>query len=295
MVSSNEKIYVIGATGNIGERVVSSLLAKGIQTTIYVRDVEKCKKIFQENNQTLTIVQGDYSDFTPFEKTVAGHSRLFVLIADLHNMPTIKEKVATIAYGSGVKQIVDLSSRFTQFNWRTSFIGEAHLLSEKKIYDLALKHNAFTVALRPSRFFTNHLLADLSSIKSERIIYGSQPPDEKLEWISTDDIADIAVVVLTDPIEKHGNLAYTIIGDSVDGKTRAELVSKAIGHTVQYKQTTQQQLYQNLVANGFPNPIALDIATVVTDLAPTPVARIVLGRDYETLGDWFENNKDKFI
>lgn len=295
MVSSNEKIYVIGATGNIGERVVKQLLAKGAHITIYVRDVEKCKSLFQENNQTLTIVQGDYSDFTLFEKSIAGHSRLFLLIADLYQMPVIKEKVAKIAYESGVKQIVDLSSRFAQFPWRTSYIGEAHRLSEEKIYNLALKHNAYTVALRPSRFFSNHLFADAPSIKAEKTIYGSQPPDEKVEWISTDDIADIAVVVLTDPIEKHSNLAYTIIGDSVDGKTRAELISKATGHSIQYKHVSHEQLYQNLLNNGLPNPIALDIATVVTDLPPTHVAKIILGRDYETLGEWFENNKDNFI
>ncbi|KAI9301450.1 hypothetical protein BJ944DRAFT_274606 [Cunninghamella echinulata] len=294
-MTTNDKIYIIGASGNIGERVVKQLLAKGVQTTIYVRDVEKSKALFENNNSTLTTVQGDYSDFTNFEKSIQGHTRLFLLVADLQQMPAIKEKVAKIAYEAGVKQIVDLSSRFSQFPWRTSFIGEAHRLSEERIYRLALQYNATTVALRPSRFFTNHLFADLPNIKMEKTIYSSQPPDEKLEWISTDDIADIAVVVLTDPIEKHGNLAYPIIGDAVDGQTRAKIVSKVTGQPIQYKQVSHQQAYQTLIKNQVPSPIALDIATVITDLPPSEVSKIVLGREFETLAEWFEKNKDKFI
>ncbi|KAI8079865.1 uncharacterized protein BX664DRAFT_341644 [Halteromyces radiatus] len=288
-----EKVYVIGATGNIGQKAVQNLLAKGVATTIYVRDVEKSKNLFKEN-KLLTIVQGDYDNLQKFKETIGGHTRLFYLITDLPRMPVLKEQLASWAYEAGVKQIVDISSRFTQFPWRTSFIGEAHRLAEEKVYHLALKHNRNFVALRPSRFFINHLWVDGPTIKEENAIYDSNENDAKIEWISTDDIADVATLVLTDPVEKHGNMAYPLIGDSVTGPDRAAIFTEALGRTITYKKVSATEKYNGMIKNNIPHGIALDIAVVDTFDPPTKIVPVLLGRPYETLKEWVFKNKDAF-
>lgn len=295
--STSEKVYVLGATGNIGIKVVTSLLARKVPTTIYVRDVNKSRALFDSaaNASThLTYVQGDYADLSAFKSSVVGHTRVFLLVADVQNMPTIKRELGAIAYTSGVKQIVDLSSRFTLLDWRTSFIGESHRLAEERLYQLALEHGGQVVSLRPSRFFTNHLwtkdtLTDLNAVVD------CHPADRKLEYISIDDIADVATVVLTEPIEKHQSRAYVLIGDSVDGATRATYFGKALNRPIEYKQVTPKELVDSMVSTDSPWPLAYDMATVDTTRDPTDTVPILLGRPYETLESWILENKALFV
>jgi uncharacterized protein YbjT (DUF2867 family) len=295
--STIEKVYVIGATGNIGANVVNSLLARKVATTIYVRDVEKSRALFASSTNAathLTHVQGDYSDFSAFESSIVGHSRLFLLVADLENMPTIKQDLGAIAYSAGVKQIVDLSSRFALLDWRTSCIGEAHRLSEERLYQLALKHGGTVVSLRPSRFFTNHTWIK-GALTHLNAIVDCHPSDRKLEYISIDDIADVATVVLTDPIEKHQSRAYTLIGDSVDGATRASYFGRILNRPIDYKQVTPKELVDTMVKTDSPWPFAYDLATVDTTRGPTDAVPILLGRPYETLESWVLKNKELFV
>jgi uncharacterized protein YbjT (DUF2867 family) len=295
--STSKKVYVIGATGNIGIKVVNSLLAREVPTTIYVRDVERSRTLFTSSSNAathLTYVQGDYADLSAFKSSIVDHTRLFLLVADVQNMPTIKQDLGTIAYTAGVKQIVDLSSRFALLDWRTSFIGESHRLAEERLYQLALQHGGTVVSLRPSRFFTNHIWTK-DALTHLNAVVDCHPSDLKVEYISIDDIADVATVVLTDPIEKHQSRAYTLIGDSVDGITRASYFEQILNKPIVYKQVTPQELVDTMIKTDSPWPLAYDMATVDTTRVPTDVVPILLGRPYETLESWFIKNKELFV
>ncbi|KAI8066377.1 hypothetical protein BC940DRAFT_65785 [Gongronella butleri] len=290
---ASEKIFVTGASGDIGRKVVYALLEKKIPVTVYVRDVQKSKELFKDN-ELVSVVEGDYDNLDNLEKAMPGHTRLFLMCADLPRMPIIKPAIASIAYKAGVKQIVDLSSRFTMFPWRTSVIGEAHRLAEERVYALALEHNANFVALRPSRFFTNHLWADIKMIKEQNTLFDTQDADAPIEWVSTDDIAEVGAHVLSDAIENHANFAYPLISDSVTHAQRAEIFSKALGRTIEYKQVPPAQRYRILQGVGLPAPMAYDLSTVDTCLPPTTVVNILLNRPNKTLEDWVVAHKDHF-
>lgn len=107
-----EHIFVVGATGNVGSNTVRQLLEKGSRVTIYVRNPAKATTLFPGQESLLSIVQGDYSDLTPFDNAIAsGFTRLLVLIqAEGVAMAELKSHMATVAYNSGVKQVVDISS-----------------------------------------------------------------------------------------------------------------------------------------------------------------------------------------
>ena len=53
--STQKKIFVAGATGNTGKRIVEQLLEKGFSVKAGVRDIDKAKTIFS-NNPSLQIV-----------------------------------------------------------------------------------------------------------------------------------------------------------------------------------------------------------------------------------------------
>lgn len=54
--SGKKKVFVAGATGNTGKRIVEQLLAKGFSVKAGVRDVDKAKTSFPGNNPDLQIV-----------------------------------------------------------------------------------------------------------------------------------------------------------------------------------------------------------------------------------------------
>ncbi|XP_073030561.1 uncharacterized protein At2g34460, chloroplastic-like isoform X1 [Primulina eburnea] len=60
--SQKKKIFVAGATGSTGKRIVEKLLAKSFSVKAGVRDVEKAKSTFPGNNADLQIVNADVTE-----------------------------------------------------------------------------------------------------------------------------------------------------------------------------------------------------------------------------------------
>lgn len=54
--SGKKKIFVAGATGSTGKRIVEQLLAKGFAVKAGVRDIEKARLGFSSNTQDLQFV-----------------------------------------------------------------------------------------------------------------------------------------------------------------------------------------------------------------------------------------------
>ncbi|XP_054800612.1 uncharacterized protein At2g34460, chloroplastic [Prosopis cineraria] len=62
-LSSRKKIFVAGATGSTGKRIVEQLLAKGFAVKAGVRDLDKAKTtLSQSNNSALQIVKVDVTE-----------------------------------------------------------------------------------------------------------------------------------------------------------------------------------------------------------------------------------------
>ena len=290
MSPQQERIYFIGGTGGVGSKAVQDVLAQDIPITIYTRRPENSSFKDQPN---VTLVQGDYDDLTPFEKSITGHTRLFLLVSSLGKMPRIKGSLAKIASSAGVKQIVDISS-LTIDECPYTFIGQAHLRSEEAIRD-AQKEDSSYVSIRPWRFMSNHVWQQ-PSIKTQGELVSATPADTIQAWISTGDIGSLAAIVLTEPIEKHDGAIYPMVGEMLSSQDRARIFSKVFNRTINYKQCTVQEQYDffNRTIN-MPHKIAYDFAQEFEpDRNYSPGLSLVLGREPETLEQWLTNNKGLF-
>ncbi|KAM3581243.1 hypothetical protein VKS41_006683 [Umbelopsis sp. WA50703] len=269
------KVYVLGATGGIGNQVVKELLGKGVPTTVLVRDPSKANSLFGESDK-LNVVQGDYTSVDAFKSSIAGHERLFILVHGLEDMPKIKTTFAKIAYEAGVKQVVDVSGGAVSGAWRNNIITAAHYYAEKNIYELP--NRGSYVALRPTAFFTNHFF-------------------EKSSWVSTTDIAHLAVNVMTDPVEEHNDMVYDMTSARLSGNDRAAALSKVLGKEIKYVQIPFQDAHKNFIEHAH-LPHRLVYAILESNAAmPFPVNRglsTVLHREPETLEQWFTANKSAF-
>eukprot|EP01111_Echinosteliopsis_oligospora_P002146 TRINITY_DN1312_c0_g2_i1.p1 TRINITY_DN1312_c0_g2~~TRINITY_DN1312_c0_g2_i1.p1 ORF type:complete len:300 (+),score=86.20 TRINITY_DN1312_c0_g2_i1:95-994(+) len=296
---SEERILVTGATGGIGQHVVKKLSEAGVSTTVFVRDPAKAEKQFAEylSKGNIKIAKGDVEDTASFTEAVKGHSRLFLLTTDILRMGEQKEKLGKIAYEAGVKQIVDLSSFTVEYSG-SGLISQSHTDGERLLRQLTREKpkERFHVALRPGTFTTNHMRADVHTIKQANTIFGTGHPNTRTVWVDPKDIAEVAASILTDSIEKHGNGVYAIHPDVLSNEERAKVFTKVLGREITYKQVPHQQSYDQLLAH-VPSPrLAYDILHLASrEFAwATPEICIFTKRPARTLEEWIVENKSAF-
>ncbi|KAL9558815.1 hypothetical protein MBANPS3_000715 [Mucor bainieri] len=284
---SAEKVFVIGGTGNIGQKAVSDLIENNIPVTL----PEKVASLF--SSDLVSVVQGDLKDLSPIKEGIKGHTRLLLLVADFGDFTNTKKAIATYAYEAGVKQVVDISSFTVNMGWRASVIGSHHYYGEKAIF--GIPNRGHFVALRPGRFMSNHL--HMSRPIADQAIYDVVEPDRAQNWISTNDIGAVAAVVLREDVEKHGDAVYNLTSDSVTSTERAAIFSRITGHDIKYVQVSAVEQYNKIMASGhYPHLMAVDFVdnlNGVVDSRVTPIIEILLGRKPETLEEYLGANKDK--
>jgi len=75
IVSEKKKIFVAGANGNTGKRIVQQLLAKGFAVKAGVRDVDKAKTSSPEGNPDLQFIKADVTEgSTKLAEVIGGDS-----------------------------------------------------------------------------------------------------------------------------------------------------------------------------------------------------------------------------
>jgi uncharacterized protein YbjT (DUF2867 family) len=294
---SQTKVLVTGATGGIGSHAVTRLVESGVATTIFARNEEKARQLFAKEFETglLTFAKGDLDDVEAFKNAVKGQTRLLLLVADLERMAQIKGTFGRIAYESGVKQIVDISS-FTVPYTKKGFISYAHTTGEEVLFKAANETGNNLVALRPGNFMTNHLHQATHSIKHMNKIIGVGTPENVSTHIDPRDIADVAVSIFLDPVEKHGNYVYDVQTEVLSNKQRAEIFSRVLGRQIVYEQVDYVTFYDSLINMRIPHKMAYDFVTLgaIDFNNPIPQLEILTRKPLRTFENWVKENKQAF-
>jgi uncharacterized protein YbjT (DUF2867 family) len=290
----SERVLVTGATGNIGSHTVRRLVEAGVDTTIFARNEEKARSQFEKEFQTghLTFVKGDYDDIESFNNAIKGHTRMLLLVADLNRMAEIKGQFGRAAYDAGVKQIVDISSFTVNFAKR-GIISYAHTTGEEALFSASKETKKNVVILRPGYFLTNMLSGDVKTIKSLNKYFHSGSADSKYSLIDPRDIADVAVSVFLDPVEKHGNSVYDVHPEALSYKERAEIISKVLGREIVTQQVDIQARYNQFI-QFLPHALAYDFVCGAHYDKPTPQISLLTKRPFRTFEDWVRENKHEF-
>lgn len=312
MTTSTERIYIVGGTGNSGKQAIRELLKAGVSVTALTRSPEAAAKHFSDlvsadkNNQhLLTLVQGNYDDMEPFKKSIQGHQRLLIIIHEPislgdNNYIELKKTYASVAYNAGVKQVVDLSGMAAGRGWRTNFFANMAQTTEMALLELANNQapggGRHYVALRPTQFMSNIIAFDGFGIREHGVVMDTSAPDELHQWISPNDVGSVAAGILQDPIDKHKNAVYELVGDYVTPKDRTRYLSEALEREIVYKQVSYLERYKQLIGIGMPHLIAYTVSRCLGDgTTPTGLLSILLGREPETLEHYIHSNKAAFL
>jgi len=291
-MTDKDQIFVTGATGHIGATLVRGLIKSSVRTTAYVRDEGKARTMFGNELKSglLTLAIGDFSNVESFKTAIAGHTRLF-LLCSVRDMAEIKGIFGKIAFDAGVKQIIDLSSQ-TVSEGANSYIGLMHKLAEDRLLSIIGKNHL--VILRPCYFFTNTLMHDVATVKSQSKLFGIASPATRFSNVSTDDIAEIALNVFIDPIEMHGTTIYDITSEILSYEERAQIYSRVLGRQISYVQVPVDVIYKQMVeVQHIPHAMAYNLVGFSSDqIKYTPQIAILLKKAPRKFEDYLKEIKN---
>ncbi|MEW9525514.1 NmrA family NAD(P)-binding protein [Agrobacterium radiobacter] len=195
-------ILVTGATGKLGQRVVSRLLQNHAEVRVLTRRREDALKLWGDR---VDISEGNFSDPASLKEAARGIDRLFLLSPIGETLAADQKAVIDAALSAGVSRIVKISgSDWTIKNATRSISGAAHAEVEQHLAASGIAH----AVLRPNAWMQVALEPVVAALRK-----GEDVParfgDAAVSFIDADDIADVAVHALTSSAPVSGTFVLT--------------------------------------------------------------------------------------
>jgi uncharacterized protein YbjT (DUF2867 family) len=277
---------ITGATGDVGSRVVDSLLAFGERPRVFVRDETKARSRFGDR---VEVFAGDLTDAASLQSALQGIDALF-LVTTGPQIPNLDDGAAKAAKAAGVRHLVKLSSLDVEQNLA---IGAWHERGEEAIRASGIP---FTF-LRPSGFMSN-LLAWEPSIKNDGVVRSSTG-DGKRGFIHSEDIAASATEILR--TGTHVGESLPLTGPEAVSFLEVTIkIGGAIGKDLRYEPISDEDARRRYAATGAAPEeteahVCLWRAIREGRLATvTNWVERILGRKPMSLDRWAEENAARF-
>lgn len=286
MSPNDPLIAVTGASGAIGGRVAVQLARQGATQRLLVRDAARAPDIGAE----VAVVPGGYGDEAGMRAALTGAQTL-LLVSATEDRDRVTQHVAAVdaARAAGVERIVYLSF-LAAAPAATFTFARDHFATERHV---RASGAAFTF-LRPS------LYADLVPfwIGADDVIRGPAG-DGRIAWVTRDDVAAAAAVVLTSD-GAHDGRTYDLTGPVAQTLAEtAALLAERAGRPIAYAPETLEQARASRAGSGAQ---AWEIEGWVTsyaaiasgemDVVSDAVERLV-GRPSQSLEAWLGAHPDR--
>jgi NAD(P)H dehydrogenase (quinone) len=244
---------ITGATGRVGRRVASRLAKLGVPQRLIVRD--------RRNAPILPDVEvmeaSAYSDVVAMGKALKGIQTLFLVSArDRFGVAQnsalkrispppydrVQEHMAAIdaAAAVGVQRIIYLSFLNSEPD-ATFVLAQDHYYTEEYIRHIGLPFTFLRMNL-----YTDRVPFYVSSDDVIRVPAGAG----KVSWVTRDDLADVAVAVLTG--SGHDGFTYDVTGpEALTMAETADALSGVTGRKIAYQAQTPHQVRATHRVSGF--------------------------------------------
>ncbi len=245
-------LAVTGATGELGGRVASRLARLGIAQRLIVRNPQRAPRL----PGTEVVQASSYGDAVAMRRALTGVKTLFLVSAHdrmgaTHNRtigkeagptydrPMLQATAVAAAAAAGVQHIVYLS--FLNAAAEATFIlARDHFHTEEYIRTMEV----------PFTFLRMSLYADRVPIHiSEDGVIRGPAGEGRASWVTRDDLADVAVVVLTG--RGHEGRTYDVTGpEALTMAETAERLSFVTGRKITYQAQTPEEARTTRTTSG---------------------------------------------
>ncbi|WP_175609318.1 NmrA family NAD(P)-binding protein [Streptacidiphilus griseoplanus] len=235
-------VAVTGATGNQGGATARRLLAGGRQVRALVRDKAAPAAVaLADAGAELAIA--DFDDPSSLAPALEGAAALFAVPPVVYGPSGTDQELeftrgralADAAAAAGVRQVV--------FTGVASTSGDAFAAPGKRRIEEYLRARLpLVTVLRPVRFMTNYLTAPGMGL--EGFVDGVHrhlfPPDEPVQIIAVEDIAEFAALAFEQP-DRFAGRTLELAGDDPTPADAVAAIGAATGVPVRYEQLTHEE------------------------------------------------------
>jgi uncharacterized protein YbjT (DUF2867 family) len=273
---------VVGATGNVGRRLVEILAAQGVAVKAATR-----QPAGYDGPQGVQAVDFDLDRPETFGPALAGVDRAFVIARSGDAQPQkALNALFDQAKAAGVQHIAFLTAAGAEMNEEVGLRkAERHLMATGLDYTI----------LRPTWFMQNFSTGFIQPMIAQMGAIYLPAGDGKTSFIDAADIAAVAATVLTQP--GHAGQAYTLTGgEALSYGEAAAIVSEVAGRPVGYVAIPNDAFRQSLIDNGWPAESAGFMAGLFQPVeqgwaaAVSPAVATILGRAPVTFRQFASEN-----
>lgn len=290
-MSSNARVLVLGATGQLGGAVVSLLKREAsVDVIAAARDVAKAGRL------DVPVVALDLDRIETFAPALEGIDRIFMATGYTIDMLRQSKDLANHAKRAGVQQIVHLGAcgdddtRVAHYGW--------HQFIERYIEWTGV---TFT-HLRPEIFMQN-LLGYGGERVVRRGVLRHYVGQARMSWVDCDDVAAVASVCLVDPA-RHAGRTYRMGYEARTYEEIAGILSNVIGKPFRYEPRPPAEFLANVLAAGAEPAYMKCVFDSYSALGAGQRERsdevfdnffALVGRQPATLADFIRRHADRFI
>ena len=241
-------ILVMGATGQVGSKIVSHLLEHKQQVRCVARSFPR-KELFKGADLAL----GDANNVSFMAEAMRGCSAAFVMIPPnlqatevRYYQNKIGEVIAEAIEEARLKKVVNLSSIGADLESGTGPILGLHD-QEERLNEIT---HADIVHLRPTYFMEN-LLSGIPSIISMNRYFGTIDGDAPCHMIATRDIASRAAFLLMNPDFQSHNVEHLLGPREVTHNEAIQILGDSIQKPdLEYVQVPTKEMRNYLIGAG---------------------------------------------
>jgi uncharacterized protein YbjT (DUF2867 family) len=254
-------ITVMGATGNVGRKIVHRLLAAGEPVRAVGRNQKALAELAAAGAEPRA---GDAADAAFLTETFRGADAVHTMLPYSPTVPDFRaeqarlgEAIVTAIRDSGVRRVVAQSSLGAQLPAGTGFIAASLYPQEQRLRAL---EGVDVLFLRPTLFFES-IVAAVDIIEATGVNADVIDPDVPLPMVSTRDVAEAATAALRSRDWSGGDVR-TLLGPCDLTYTEAtRILGVAMGRPeLPYVQLPGDEMTAALVEAGFtPDAAALHV------------------------------------
>lgn len=286
-------ILVTGATGPLGEAVITTLLEKKDASSIraLVRDEAKTKALKEKG---VSIAIGDYNDYSALVEATKGIGTVVLISGnDLQNRANQHLNVIRAAKENGVEKIIYYSLQRKDDREDGGLLGNktiAHYITEKALIASGMTYVILQVALYSDMI---PLFAGQQMVETKTIYLPAE--NGKAAYALRTELGEAAAIIAIDETGKYDNRSIVLTGtEAISWAAIADMLSDITGNKFKYISPDVPEFLETMKKNGAPEWLGPALAEMQQAIAHGEFAKAtddletILGRKPETVFNYLK-------